>query len=130
MRQALGLLLLSLALGGGCRSPGGAEAEVAASPEPSSTFVDLRIESHNWADVIIYIEHGGQRSRLGLAKAASVTMMRIPAGWTGFSQSVRLVAHRVGSPTEFRSEAFVVLSDQDVVWTLETDLEHSSLTLR
>lgn len=92
--------------------------------------VQLRIENHNWADLVISVEHNGQRGRLGLAKAATVTLMQIPAGWAGSSETIRLVAHRIGARTDFTSESFRVLSDQDVTWTLETDLEHSSLTLR
>ena len=130
MWHARSAVLALLVTVGGCASGPSPETSLEPSSETSASSIRLTIESHNWADVVIYLEHEGQRSRLGLAKAASVTAMRIPASWAGSTQTVRLVAHRVGSRTDFRSEGFIVLSEQEVVWTLETDLQGSSLTLR
>jgi hypothetical protein len=95
-----------------------------------ATAVSLTLENHNWADVVIFVEIAGHRQRLGLAKAASTTALRVPAHWINSARPIMLVAHRVGSPNEFRSEAFIVLPEQSVTWTLETDLSSSSLMLR
>jgi hypothetical protein len=130
MRHARYILLATLLALGACFAGLRRDTGLGASPEPASTQIDLSIESHNWADCVIFVEHDGQRNRVGLAKAAAVTAMRIPPGWVGSAQTLHLVAHRVGSRTEHRSEAFVVLSDQKVTWTLETDLQGSSLTVR
>lgn len=126
-RSTLLVLMIGLV---SCRSTPGVPLDNPASGETVGAPVDLSVENHNWADVVISIEHEGQRSRLGTAKAAAATRMRIPAGWVGSAQVVRLVAHRVGSRSDFLSERFTVLGDQDVLWTLETDLQRSSLSLR
>ena len=123
------LLVLTLGLAA-CRSASSRPSDDALSVEAAAAPVDLAVDNHNWADVVISIEHVGQRSRLGTAKAAASTRLRIPAAWVGSTQVVRLVAHRVGSRTDFLSERFTVMGDQDVLWTLETDLQRSSLSLR
>jgi hypothetical protein len=50
--------------------------------------------------------------------------------WIGGSRAIRLVAHRIGSVGEFRSEGFTVQYDQVINWTLESDLQSSSLSLQ
>jgi hypothetical protein len=98
--------------------------------EETPTHIELAVDNHNWADVIVSVEHDGARQRLGTIKAATRQSLQIPGMWVGPSHVLRLIARRIGSLAEFRSEGFTVQRDQVVDWTLESDLERSSLGLR
>ncbi|NUP69991.1 MAG: hypothetical protein HOQ16_02085 [Gemmatimonadaceae bacterium] len=128
MWPARGIALL-LALVGGCASATPA-ASPAADPDAAPTHVVLSVDNHNWSDVVVSVEHDSRRDRLGTVKAASKQMLRIPVMWIGASHVIRLIAHRIGSIGEFRSEGFSVQHDQVISWTLESDLQQSSLSLQ
>jgi hypothetical protein len=104
--------------------------EPAPQDNPIPTHVPVAVDNHNWSDVIVSVEHDGSRQRLGTVRAASAQVLRIPSMWVGPSHVLRLVARRIGSLSEFRSEGFTVQLDQTVDWTLESDLQRSSLGLR
>jgi hypothetical protein len=93
------------------------------------THVALDIDNHNWSDVVVSVEHDGKRDRLGTVKAASKQTLRIPTMWIGASRAIRLIAHRIGAVGEFRSDGFSVQHDQSIEWTLESDLQLSSIAL-
>jgi hypothetical protein len=122
----LALSILAAACLGGAPSSG----TPTPVPDQSQTHVPLAVENHNWADVIVSVEHDGTRQRLGTVKAASHQTLRIPSMWIGPSHVLRLIARRIGSLSEFKSEGFTVQLDQTVDWTLESDLQRSSLGLR
>lgn len=127
--RTLALLALS-ALAAACM--GGTPVPEAPAPvaDPTPTHVALAVDNHNWSDVIVSVEHDGSRQRLGTVKAASQQMLQIPSMWIGPSHVLRLIARRIGSLSEFKSEGFTVQLDQTVDWTLESDLQRSSLGLR
>lgn len=93
------------------------------------THVLLDVDNHNWSDVIVSIEHDGARDRLGTVKAASRQTLKIPVMWIGASRAIRLIARRIGSLSEFHTDGFSVQEDQSIEWTLESDLERSSIAL-
>jgi hypothetical protein len=122
------MIPIILALMAGCART----APVASAPdaEAAPTHVALMVDNHNWSDVVVSVEHDSKRDRLGTVKAASKQHLRIPVMWIGGSRAIRLVAHRIGSVGEFRSEGFTVQYDQVINWTLESDLQSSSLSLQ
>lgn len=93
------------------------------------TFVDLRVDNHNWSDVVIYLLHGGTRTRLGTVSTARSTVFRFPASYA-FANRVSLLVTAIGSPVRFESERFSVHAGQRVVWTIENTLTRSSLLIR
>lgn len=128
MRSARWIPLV-LVLVAGCAS-----AAPVGNPAPDAdaapTHVVLSVDNHNWSDVVVSVEHDSKRDRLGTVKAASKQELRIPVMWIGASRAIRLVAHRIGTTGEFRSEGFSVQHDQVITWTLESDLQQSSLSLQ
>lgn len=122
-------ILLLLALVAGCAT-GAPAASPGPDPDAAPTHVVLTVDNHNWSDVVVSVEHDSKRDRLGTVKAASRQVLRIPVMWIGASRAIRLVAHRIGSVGEFRSEGFTVQHDQVINWTLESDLQQSSLSLQ
>ena len=118
------LLLAVVLLLAGCAAKHEADERQIPS-EPTS----LKVENHNWLDVVIYVVHDGQRSRLGSATAAKSTDFMIRPSELGQLGSIQLIADPVGSSGAIASPTVVVKSGMRLVWTLQTDLSRSSLAV-
>ena len=94
-------------------------------PLPAS----LRVESHHWLDVVIYAVHDGQRTRLGMAPATKTTGFTIPASMLGQVATIQLIADPVGARGGIASDRIAVRPGTRLVWTLESDLARSALTV-
>jgi type IV pilus biogenesis protein CpaD/CtpE len=127
--RSIRLIPVVLALAAGCARATPAVTG-ALDPDAAPTHVVLSVDNHNWSDIVVSVEHDSKRDRLGTVKAASKQQLRIPVMWIGASRAIRLVAHRIGSMGEFRSEGFSVQLDQVISWTLESDLQRSSVSLQ
>ena len=92
-------------------------------------FVDVQVDNHNWSDVVIYVIHGGQRTRLGTAGTAKSTELRFPASYV-FADRVSLLATPIGSTARYESERFKALPGQLVILTLESTISRSSVMIR
>ena len=90
-----------------------------------SESVPLRIDNHNWLDVVVYVVHDGQRTRLGLATATSSATFSLPVHLLGQGREVRFLGDPVGGHGTVSSETIVVQPGQSITWTLETDLRRS-----
>jgi hypothetical protein len=91
--------------------------------------VVLTVENHHWNDVIVYLLHDGVADRLGLATAVKTSTFTIPARRLGMAGVIQLRGHAVGAPDSHTTEAFTVLPSQQIQWTLESDLAHSSIAV-
>lgn len=124
--RALRHVVLAAALGfaaGGCfrhRSP---------STEAPSARSTVHVDNHNWLDVVVYVEHDGQRSRLGQVTAASSQTFLLPPHMIGQTGAVRLFAHAIGSPGAIVTDMIIVRPGSQVDWTLEDDLRRSSIAV-
>jgi len=121
-------LLALLAAGVGC---GGGRAEE-GDVEPDTEFdrnapVALSISNNHWLDVIIFIFHDGEMSRVGSVTAASNGTFTLPPWMLGQSRNVRLLADPVGSEGWIRSEMIHVQPGQSIEWRLESQLARSSV---
>ncbi len=105
-----------------------AKHEADERPIPSEP-TSLKVENHNWLDVVIYVVHDGQRSRLGSATAAKTTDFMIRPSELGQLGSIQLIADPVGASGAIVSPTVVVKSGTRLVWTLQTDLSRSSLAV-
>ena len=102
------------------------------NPAPTSSLfradVSVEVENHNWSDITIYLMTAGLPHRLGMVTALSNATFAFPSHRLNTSSSVRLRALPVaGRP--FTSEAILVQPGQAIMWTLETDLDTSSLSV-
>jgi len=126
MGRPLEFLVLSLwLLSSGCAGHKGASA---TAPGDAAEIV-LIIENHHWNDVIISVLHDGVVDRIGLATAVKTSSFVVPGRRLGPSGIIRLRGHAVGAPDDHTSEAFPVRPGQEVEWTLESDLSHSSVSV-
>jgi hypothetical protein len=79
--------------------------------------------------VNILVLHDGQRSRLGTVTATSTKDFVFPTHLLTDLGEVRLIADPVGSTSSLTTELIVLRPGTRVVWTLESSLQRSSLSV-
>ena len=99
------------------------------NPSPDSSEILLEVENHNWRDIVIYIMNGNQSQRLGMVGAVSTKNFVFPYRQIATGGKVRLRAHPMGGEPSFTSEDVVIQSGQGLKWTLESDLQRSTLAV-
>jgi hypothetical protein len=115
-----------LATGPGCGHP--SRGNPASTDSLLQTEVSVEIENHNWNDITIYLMTAGLPQRLGMVTALSYATFAFPSQRLNTSSSVRLRALPVAGRA-FTSEAILVQPGQAIMWTLENDLDISSLSV-
>jgi hypothetical protein len=118
------LLWIAVAACGGSPGPGSA-APVGRAERFGA--VQLVLNNRHWLDVVVRVEHDGETTRIGQVAAASSGRFSVPAWAMGSSGYVRFVADPVGSPVRSASDWVNVWGGQTVEWTLESQLDRSSM---
>jgi hypothetical protein len=119
-------LTIALAIGAvACLTP------PAATPsDPMSTGrVLVTVNNNHRADVTIYVIGDGQPIRVGTATAAATANFDVAARLLGQGRQLRLRADPIGGRNVHTSELIRVGPGQRVEWTLETDLNRSSVAV-
>lgn len=114
--------LLSFAPGCGFFSSRNSDAR------PLRAEVPVEVENHNWSDITIYLVAGGLPHRLGMVTGLSNGTFAFPSHRLNTGSGVRLRALPVAG-TAFTSETILVQPGQAIFWTLENDLDTSSLSV-
>ena len=97
-----------------------------ADDQPSAGKIPVRVFNHNTLDVTVYVLAGGQAFRLGTVTSfgsASFTLPAIAATASG----LQLLADPIGQASEYATEPFTVTAGQQVDWTIENNLSHSTV---
>ena len=123
------LLSFSVLIVAGCAKR--TSSDLSSLPEVSMSLepIELSVENHNWLDVVVFVVHGGQRTRLVTVTAAKNASALIPEFALRHHGQIRLLAHAVGNPEPFLSEVIVVQRGMRIAWTLESDLKRSSVAI-
>lgn len=100
----------------------------AATGSPVHSEVSVEVENHNWSDITVYLMAGGLPHRLGMVTALSNASFVFPSQRLHTGSGVRLRALPVAGRA-FTSEAILVQPGQAIFWTLENDLDISSLSV-
>jgi hypothetical protein len=126
-RMIVAIALAATTLGGcrGSQFPEDVIPELAGDP----LTVTLQVQNNNWADVIIYVVHDGQRSRLNSVTATKNSSIVIPPNMIGQVGNLQLVARRVGGNDRYVSQPISVRTGTTIVLTLESDLKRSSVAV-
>jgi hypothetical protein len=125
-KGSLAPILVALILcASGCARHGAESGAVSESRDE----IALVVENHHWNDVIVSVLHDGVVDRIGLATAVKTSTFIIPSRRLGTSGLIRLRGHAVGAPDDHTTDAFVVRPGQEIEWTLESDLAHSSVAV-
>ena len=100
------------------------------SPEPTGDSpATLQIDNHNFQDVDIQVLHRGLKSHLGDVNASAATTIVLPKYLLGDLGEVQLIAHAVGTPYTITTNVIVLKPGTQVRWTIETDLNRSSISV-
>lgn len=124
----VGLAAFMLAAGtlsAGCAHSHAVPADDA--PTPDDALV-LEVDNHNWSDVLIWIQHDGQRSRFITVNAARSATEPIPRYMVSSDGTLSLIAHRIGGGNDYYySPKISVRTGYTVRFTLEDNLQRSSV---
>ena len=93
---------------------------------PAGEFV-LNVTNHNYLDVVIYILHDGQETRVGTVTGSSSQLFYLPDRLLGQGREIQLLGDAIGSEAYARTQTIIVQRGQYIEWTLETDLRRSSV---
>lgn len=107
----------------------GRRAPPAAAPHPGApqTEVALTVTNRHWLDVVIYVVHDGQRSRVGTVTASSSQLFLLQPWMLGQGRQIRLVGHPIGGAANAATDLLIIQPGQYIEWTLETNLQHSTV---
>jgi len=128
LRQAAVALALLGAIAAGAAGCGPHRVEDEPDTDPLAP-TPLTVTNNNWLDVIVYIYHDGETSRVATVTAASTSNYFLPAWMLGHSRSVRLFAHAVGSNSTISTELIHIQPGQFIEWRLESDLAQSAVSV-
>jgi hypothetical protein len=110
----------------GCRH--GSVGEAAAQSSYSGALT-LRVVNHSWLDITVYLMQGTRRERVGTATATSTTEFHLALRSLS-GRDYQLFGDPVGSRQTVRSESLHAQDGDVVTWTLEDNLERSSVDVR
>lgn len=123
---ALGFAIAVLAGCAGHKAPPNEEPSAFSGDET----VKLDVNNHNWLDVVIYVVHSGQRTRVATVVATGSASVVVPNhALRNSGGQIRLLVHAIGNPKTFMSETIVARPGMTIDWTLESDLKRSSLAV-
>jgi len=103
------------------------DAGAVAQPSIEPVEVILAVTNHQFLDVTVFVEHDGLRTRVGTITAASAEDFKIPWRVFGQNHTFRLFAEVVGNSSTLRTETLTIQPGQIIEWTLENDLQRSSV---
>lgn len=127
LSRALGVALMSLA----ATSCGG-RPDLDEQPDPETdqrSPAQLDVTNSHWLDVVIFVLHEGELSRVGTVTAASSGTFTVPRWMLGQSRNIRLIADPVGSGQVLRTELINVQPGQLIEWRLESQLARSTVSV-
>jgi len=123
---ALGFAIAALTGCAGHKTPPTEEVTAFSGGET----VTLDVNNHNWLDVVIYVVHSGQRTRVATVVATGSASVVVPNhALRNSGGQIRLLVHAIGNPKTFMSETIVARPGMTIDWTLESDLKRSSLAV-
>jgi hypothetical protein len=98
----------------------------APAPVPPTPVV-LEVENHNWADIVLYVVHDGIQTRFAQVAAAHNVSIEIPERLQGQMGIIRIAARRIGGNDSFVSQAISLRGNSAVRFTIESNLNRSSV---
>jgi hypothetical protein len=137
MSRACGLRLVRLraalapfvVVAAGCFVFGHGRPQAGPVPGVREGEIALNVTNHNYLDIVIYVLHDGQQTRVGTVTGSSSAIFYLQAWLVGQGHEVRLYGAPIGSTSHASTETLIVQPGQIIEWTLETDLRRSSVAV-
>ena len=76
---------------------------------------------------MVYMEHDGMRTRLGLAIASTTTDFNLRLGVLGAGREYRLIADPIGMRINVTTEMLHALAGDEVTWSIEDSFARSTV---
>jgi hypothetical protein len=89
--------------------------------------IALNVTNHNYLDVVVYVVHDGQQTRVGMVTGSSTALLYVPLRLLGMGHDLQLYGRAIGSDAFARTQTLILQPGQYIEWTLETDLRRSSV---
>jgi hypothetical protein len=124
LRAARVALLLSAS---GCFIFHRGKADSSPARDVPAGEIALNVTNHNYLDVVIYVLHDGQQTRVGTVTGSSSSLLFVPFRLLGLGHELQLYGRTIGSEAAVRTQTLVIQPGQYIEWTLETDLRRSSV---
>jgi hypothetical protein len=109
----------------GCGQQRPANGDVA----PERGEISMVVQNNHWNDITLYLVHEGVSDRVGVVTAASTRSFVLPLRRFGTAGTFRLSAYQIGGDQYHVTELLPVQRDEHVTYTLESDLQRSSVTV-
>jgi hypothetical protein len=128
MRSRLRAALAALLLGGSaCFVFHRAKSEPHPAFDVPEGEIALNVTNHNYLDVVIYVVHDGQQTRVGMVTGSSTALLFVPLRLLGMGHELQLYGRAIASDVVARTPTLILQAGQYIEWTLETDLRRSSV---
>src|SRR5690348_8719747 len=124
--RVVGLIAAVGAFSSGCGGRHNVEDEPEVDPQAPT---ELTVDNNHWLDVVVYVFHDGEFSRVGTVTAASSTSFDLPAWMVGQTRNIRLLGHPIGSNDGVRTELIHIQPGQFIEWRLESQLARSTVAV-
>lgn len=125
MRTQMSLVAVTLAASlTGCATTGGGQRSASGSDR-----MEVLVQNHNWADMNVYLERDGMRTRLGTVTTASTRVFVVPRGLSSRSGSFRLLADPIGGSATYLTAPLLIAPGQNVEFTIENHVNISSVAV-
>ena len=122
-------LVAALALAGsGCAGHRNVEDDAAPEADPLAP-TPLTVDNNHWLDIVVFVFHDGELSRVGTVTAASSTDFFLPTWMIGQSRNIRLLADPIGSNDAVGTETIHIQPGQFIEWRLESQLARSTVAV-
>lgn len=122
------LVLAGSACGAFSRQPG--TPDPVAMDEERDEEISVRVRNNAWNAIHVYVVMGGQWESLGMVSSQTSSDYTIPRGMMGGRDEIRLVADPIGSNRGYFSDPILVEPGDLVEWTLQNNLNLSSVFVR
>lgn len=125
--EKIGAVVLLVALASGCAAVRGGDDEQQASRE---TDVTVEVVNQNWQDMHVYVLASGQRRSLGMVTSQNSELFELPRSALAADRDIVFIADPIGSVVAFVSDPVLVQPGDQVRWTIQNRLRHSSVFVR
>lgn len=125
--EKIGAVVLLVALASGCAAVRGGDDEQQA---PRETDVTVEVVNQNWQDMHVYVLASGQRRSLGMVTSQNSEVFELPRSALAADRDIVFIADPIGSVVAFVSDPVLVQPGDQVRWTIQNRLRHSSVFVR
>src|SRR5512135_1159657 len=128
LSYAISLTAALVLAASGCGGHQNVEDGAAPEADPLAP-TPLTVDNNHWLDIVVFVFHDGELSRVGTVTAASSTNFFLPNWMIGQSRNIRLLADPIGSGDAVGTETIHIQPGQFIEWRLESQLARSTVAV-